>query len=557
MERPMFCRVLKNCLKASVCHFAKERSGQAAMTFALAALPILAGTGVAIDFSRIATKHTSLQQATDSAALAIAQAATPTTTNANVLAQAQNYITTNYSNKTATITTATISSDHTSVCLTAQDTVQLGIMSMFSINSKTVTASACTAIAGGAATYEIALVVDNSGSMNESVSGSSKIAALRTAAGNFINTMFTGNYAGKVKMSVVPFSGAVAVSPTDTANGTASWIDTLGKSSWHWKTFTGHTSAGFTSRLDIFNKLKAVHSSWAWAGCFETQPFPQNVSDVIPSAVTPDTLYVPYLAPDELDPKQTCTGNYCQTTQAYQNNYLDDTPSTGCSGTTPTTDQGLIQRSCKYKNPSVTSTSTYGPNGMCLSQPLLRMTNAQATLTSKVNGLSANGDTNLHEGFMWGWRTISPNAPFSDGRAYDTSSSATNQKVIVLMTDGYNNWSSVANTWGGSMYEAPGYYTLANGRMPPGNQNITNMTQSRAALDELTLEACTNAKAKGIIVYTVGFSISSDPIDQQGQNLLQSCATDKAHAFIANDANSLVDAFNQIGMGMGKLRIKS
>ncbi|HEU0146884.1 MAG TPA: hypothetical protein VFR21_08395, partial [Bradyrhizobium sp.] len=335
-------------------------------------------------------------------------------------------------------------------------------------------------------------------------------------------------------------------------------IDTLGKSSWHWKTFTGHTSAGFTSRLDIFNKLKAVHSSWAWAGCFETQPYPQNVSDVIPSAVTPDSLYVPYLAPDELDPKQTCTGNYCQTTQAYQNNYLDDTPSTGCSGTTtPTTDQGFIQRSCKYKSPSVTSTSTYGPNGMCLSQPLLRMTNAQATLTSKVNGLSANGDTNLHEGFMWGWRTISPNAPFSDGRAYDTSSSATNQKVIVLMTDGYNNWSAVANTWGGSMYEAPGYYALANGRMPPGNQNITNMTQSRAALDELTLEACTNAKAQGIIVYTVGFSISSDPIDTQGQNLLQSCATDKAHAFIANDANSLVDAFNQIGMGMGKLRIKS
>ena len=91
--------------------------------------------------------------------------------------------------------------------------------------------------------------------------------------------------------------------------------------------------------------------------------------------------------------------------------------------------------------------------------------------------------------------------------------------------------------------------------MPPGNQNIT--TQSRAALDELTSQACTNAKAKGILIYTVGFSVSSDPIDQQGQNLLQACATDKAHAFIANDSNSLVDAFNQIGIGMGKLRIKS
>jgi Flp pilus assembly protein TadG len=35
------------------------------MTFAVAILPILAGAGVAVDFARIATKHTNLQQATD------------------------------------------------------------------------------------------------------------------------------------------------------------------------------------------------------------------------------------------------------------------------------------------------------------------------------------------------------------------------------------------------------------------------------------------------------------------------------------------------------------
>ncbi len=536
-------------IRNGVVRFREDSSGQAAMIFAVSLIPILTGAGVAIDFARVATKHTTLQQATDSTALAIAQSATASTTNAQVLAQAQNYITTNYSNRTATITSASITPDHTSVCVSAQDTVQMGIMGIFGTTSKSVDASTCTGVAGGAATYEVALVLDNSGSMNESVSGNSKIAALKTAATNFIDTMYSGNFAGKVKMSIVPFAGTVALSSSDTSNGTASWIDTQGKSSWHWKTFTGHTSAGFTSRLDIFAKLKAVRSSWAWAGCFETQPYPQNVNDTPPNTATPDTLYVPYLAPDEVD----ASGSW----SAYQNSYIDDTPANGCSGSTPTTDQGLITRSCKYKSPTVVSTSTYGPNGMCLSQPLLRMTATQATLTSKVNGLSANGDTNLHEGFMWGWRSISPNAPLADGKPYDKSSTATNQKVIVLMTDGYNNWSAAPNTWGLSMYEAPGYYSLANGRMPPGNQNITNATQSRAALDKLTLEACTNAKSQGIVVYTVGFSISSDPIDQQGQNLLASCATDAAHAFIANDANSLINAFNQIGAGMGKLRIKS
>jgi Flp pilus assembly protein TadG len=554
----MFCRALKDRLKASARRFPRGRDGGAALTFAVAVIPILMGAGVAVDFARLATKHTSLQQATDSVALAIANSATTSTTNADVLAQAQSYITTNYANRSATIASASISTDHTSVCVSARDAVQLGIMGMFSVTSKGVTASTCTSISGGASSYEIALVLDNSGSMNESVNGSSKIAALRTAAGNFVDTMFSGPFTGKVKMSIVPFSGLVSLSSSDTSNGHARWIDTAGKSSWHWKTFSGASAAGLTSRLDIFKNLKALNAAWAWAGCFETQPYPQNVNDTPPAASTPDSLYVPYLAPDEVDSQRMCSGSFCWNTgtTTYPNNYIDDNPSS-CSGTAPTDDQTLLTRACKYKSPAIASTSTNGPNGMCLSQPLLRLTPSKPTLTSKINGLTANGDTNLHEGFMWGWRSVSPNEPLSDGKPYDPSSTATNQKIIVLMTDGYNNWSAAANTWGLSNYEAPGYYKLANGRMPPTNQNITTASQSRAALDELTLQACTNAKAKGIVVYTVGFSVSSDPIDQQGQNLLQACATDKAHAFIANDASSLVDAFNQIGIGMGKLRIKS
>ncbi|MBV9066105.1 MAG: hypothetical protein JO004_10110 [Methylobacteriaceae bacterium] len=176
----MSCRALKNRLKASASRFARDRDGAAALTLAVAVIPILMGAGVALDFARLATKHTSLQQATDSAALAIAHAATTTTTNADVMAQAQSYITTNYANQSATIASASISTDHTSVCVTAHDTVQLGILGMFSVNSKDVTTSTCTSIAGGASSYEVALVLDNSGSMNESVNGGSKIAALRT-----------------------------------------------------------------------------------------------------------------------------------------------------------------------------------------------------------------------------------------------------------------------------------------------------------------------------------------------------------------------------------------
>jgi hypothetical protein len=43
----------------------------------------------------------------------------------------------------------------------------------------------------------------------------------------------------------------------------------------------------------------------------------------------------------------------------------------------------------------------------------------------------------------------------------------------------------------------------------------------------------------------------------QGQTLLANPAIDAQHAFIANAATSLINAFDQIGAGVGKLRIKS
>ena len=79
--------------------------------------------------------------------------------------------------------------------------------------------------------------------------------------------------------------------------------------------------------------------------------------------------------------------------------------------------------------------------------------------------------------------------------------------------------------------------------------------QSRNAQDELTLEACTNAKAQGIEIFTIGFSIPTDPIDAQGLALLQNCATNAAHYFTAANANDLNAVFASIGTGLGRLRL--
>ncbi|WP_204276579.1 hypothetical protein, partial [Klebsiella aerogenes] len=87
--------------------------------------------------------------------------------------------------------------------------------------------------------------------------------------------------------------------------------------------------------------------------------------------------------------------------------------------------------------------------------------------------------------------------------------SSTVNKIIILMTDGENSWPTYSSSWNQSQYFAAGYLRNANGstpnpRLPPGNQNVSNATNARAALDALTATACTNAKTAGISVYTIG-----------------------------------------------------
>ena len=201
-----------------------------------------------------------------------------------------------------------------------------------------------------------------------------------------------------------------------------------------------------------------------------------------------------------------------------------------------------------------------GPNFGCTTQPLQRLTSDTSVLKTTINGMAALGSTNIHEGLMWGWRTLSPSSVFADGAAYSTSATAAN-KIIVLMTDGANTWpdNPYAN-YNQTMYFSHGYLVNADGsgpnsRLPPGYQNISTAAQERNALDALTQTGGTNAKTAGISIYTIGFSVPYDPIDAQGITLLQNCASAPAQAYIANDSSSLITAFDRIAKSIGALRL--
>jgi Flp pilus assembly protein TadG len=545
--------------------FISDEGGNTFMIFGLAFVPVMFMLGAATDYTRLSIKRAALQQGTDAATLAVASKMTSDTTVDQAKKQAQVILNSEPQLATATVTDVTISEDKQTFCANAQVTIQNAFMQMAHIANMTAAVASCANLAGGVdpgTTYEIALALDNSGSMSSSAGGVSKMQALRSAATSFVNTMYSKSQ--NVKFSITPFAAGVKVlDGSDSNSRNLAWLDKNGENSQHWIAFGGKTAAnaqGFTSRFDIFDKLKLIKSSWNWAGCLEGPKYPMNVNDTSPNPSDPETLFVPFLAPDEPS-----------SDDDYGNSYLSD--SSGASCPSVSGQWAKLTNVCKYKYVT-SSSSSNSPNDHCptaSSQTLMQLTTTQSTVTAKIASLDEGGNTNLHEGFMWGWRTLSPNQPFAGGRSY---SAPKNRKIMVFMTDGYNNWASQTSTATGSTYQALGYYSYngtKNLRFPDGTtgngvsyqdqlKNAANTSSnywsaSRDMLDELTAEACANAKAAGIEIFTIGFSTPDDKIDEQGLNLLKNCATNSDHYFKAENAKDLNAAFSSIGIGLGKLRL--
>ncbi len=543
--------------------FLANERGATAVIFAFAFMPMMIFAGAVVDLARLTQKRSDLQQAADFTALALAKDITNNGGVATATVASKYLFATNRDPAASLVSGYPTTNTQTGeICVQARTNVPTIVMSIVGIASLQTSASACANIALG--TYEIALVLDNTGSMANAASGGTKIAALQTAARQFVNFMFNSPSLGpRTKMALVPFAASVKVGAS---YATSPFMDRFGASSWAWKSPSFQPDANVaTSRFALFGLLAAAQPNYAWAGCVEALPYPKNVTDTTPQASDPESLLEPLLAPDEPDGSY-ITSYYdnrgrlrtvsVSNPWEYSNTYLDDNGQ--CSGAKPadsTSADELIKQSrlCKYKNPTLNSGSyQFGPNGLCTTEPLLRLVNSSSSLLSKIDAMVPGGWTNIHEGFMWGWRTVSPVGPFADGKPY---SDTTNSKVIVLMTDGFNTWNALSNQINKSSYSALGYYSSANGRLPPANQNVMNDTQARAAMDALTLEACSNARAMGVTIYTVGFSGTYDPIDQQGQTMLTACAGSAERAFFTNSADGLQSVFVQIGNQISKLRL--
>ncbi|MEJ1158071.1 TadE/TadG family type IV pilus assembly protein [Prosthecomicrobium sp. N25] len=541
--------------------FRQARGGNVAMTFSLMLAPLMLLGGATIDLGLVFSERSRAQNALDRATLA-AGADLGLVPNEQVIAKLKAIYDETFvapPSSTTTIKSVSINSEKGEITAVAEVKTRTTFLRFASIDEMTSQFSATVAL--GINDFDVVMVLDNSGSM-----AGSKIASLKTAAKDLVSTLLSINTVGsrtdRVQIGVVPFAASVNVGAsfgptysgtTRTGNGTGSaWLDVNGVSSVHQENFnTGLTD----NRFDLFARLAAARPTSAaalsWGGCVEVRPQPYDVTDDAPDASKPDTFYVPMFAPDEPGYKPATSSSWTNPS-GFSNNYLDDNGGSCTTAASSSSNTALLEaqgRTCKYRAPTSANFrnasslgDAFGPNFSCTTKPVQPMSRTKATLDTFIDSLAANGNTNIHEGVMWGWHALSPAAPFTEGRTGTMERPL--KKFMIVMTDGENTYGTNTSV-NKSTYAAYGF--VSKNRL-----GTTNTSSVKTKQDERTALACQNAKNDGgITVYTIAFQVSATAT----QTLLRNCATSPGYYYPAESNSQLIAVFQQIAREISQLRV--
>ncbi|HET7681946.1 MAG TPA: pilus assembly protein TadG-related protein [Xanthobacteraceae bacterium] len=146
---------------------------------------------------------------------------------------------------------------------------------------------------------------------------------------------------------------------------------------------------------------------------------------------------------------------------------------------------------------------------------MMGLTYDWAALKNKIDALQPVGATNQGIGLQWGFQSLT-SSPFTVP-AKDSNYKYTD--VIILMSDGLNT------------------------------QN--RYSTSQTAIDAREQITCDNAKAAGIILYTIHVNTDGDPTS----TLLKNCASSPDKFFLLTSANQMVSTFKSIGTDLTQLRL--
>ena len=460
-------------------------------------------------------------------------------------------------------------------------------------------------------TVEVALVLDNSKSMDETRSGSSKkrIDLLKEAASQLVETMASQSalithVEKPVQFSLVPFAGSVNVGPQYL---NAAWMDPEGKSSVNLENFSLPVTIDSTrkieekpagsgryykvgtgwgernnkpfSRAELYADLTRRSSEpWlSWQGCVESRPGPYALDVTPPSDSNPDTLFVPMFGPAEYYN----TDSRGNVTSTVLNSWWQDDTSLAYSPRQSDVKKYYLRDSLDKIYRGGRSTDG-GPNYSCTTSPLTPLTDVTTaqgmkTIQTAIKAMVPAGGTNVPEAMAWGWRTIVQGAPFTEARA---ATERGNDKVVIVLTDGANTYYKYDGLAGSgpdragnlSYYSAHGYTSRITKKYSQSRlfqESGVSVSQNNAtytkAMNARFAKLCDNAKSANIIVMTVALDLNEANSTEKAQiDLLKSCSSNSrvrmeggkpVKLFWNSTGGELSETFRQIGDELSNLRI--
>jgi hypothetical protein len=507
--------------------FVSDQRGNVAVLFAFSAVPLIGLLGGAVDMTRHHRYKADLLSAMDSAAIALVRSNPKNDTEADDFVNSRMaMMMPGKGDRTLHMNAFDAIEIEGGYRVVSNGYMDTAFMPVVGISKMPLDLETEVRTSGG--DYEIALALDNTGSMRNF----GRIGALRDAAEQLVVDLYKEEGTkDRVKMALVPFVTAVNVGYSDGFDR-AAFIDPVGADPVFQKNFRD-PSGNPVNRLTLFANMKAE-----WAGCVEARIEGDEDGDTLPDSAA--SKWVPYLWPDE-------PGEKNRQDRGFTNSYLNDS-STG-------DDSDRLRNTAKYTvTRAPTNTSNLGPNAACPTK-VIPLTNDADLMVQNIRAMrphnefgSNNSGTNVAQGLVWGWRALSPYSPFAGHEGVDYKDTKTT-KVLVLLSDGRNQ--IVANDEiTESDYTSFGY--LADGRMGTTNNYLT----AEKNVDVKVSRTCDAVKETGIRVYTILFQVDFE----KTKDLFRDCAsvdekTGKPLYYYVPDASALETAFQDIGKDLSTLRI--
>lgn len=465
--------------------YIREKRAATAAMFAIM-LPVLIGAvGMAVDISRAYLVQARLSHALDAAALASAAAATGYN---DILAKLQLFLDANYPpEKIGVAYNLNLEINGDDITATADADYNTTFLRVLGITS--ITVDARTVVQRQIKGIEVSMVLDVTGSM----ATNNNIGALRTAANEFVDIMFARNASGTpsstrtpfVKVGIVPFATSVNVGPYGLGNNPArlTFSGPYGSRT----IFDGSRyDTAFMRNPNNIAYTSVVSTSrtrdLGWRGCILEDAYPLDTED----HGGPWRMY-----------------RWCRN--------ASDAPVT--SG-----DCGADRDS---------NGRPRNPNNSCPRAFIQPLTNDVDKLDYTISQLEASGNTLGNVGLVWGYRVISPEAPFTEGSEWGDEEW---RKALIIMTDGEN---------------------VQNGTYSAYGVNPDAITTS--VMNTRMEEVCTALKDEGVIVYTIIFTSG---IPQNTKNMFERCATTPDKYHYAPEQEDLIEVFEKIARELSNLHIK-